>query len=125
MTQAVGTPLWMAPEVVLSNSYGPPCDVFSFAIIMSEILTEKRPYYDKPANPPIFVQVSMNPDFRPTLPDLENNSNDLPLKTLEMQAKFVALVRRCWAHKPEDRPKFSEIVDELRKIENNSSDLIL
>ena len=41
MTASVGTPLWMAPEVTLGQDYGPSCDVYSFAMIMYELLSEQ------------------------------------------------------------------------------------
>ena len=116
MTQAVGTPLWMAPEVVTGNRYGPECDVFSFAIIMNEVLTEKKPYFDRPNSPPIFIQVSTNPNFRPTTPNPEDDPSDLPLKTMQSQKEYIELMKRCWAHIPSERPTFADVVDKLREI---------
>jgi serine/threonine protein kinase len=40
-TKRVGTSLYMAPEVILTNNYDQKCDVFSFAIMMFQILTKK------------------------------------------------------------------------------------
>ena len=34
----------MAPEVIESEIYNSKADVFSFAIIMYQVLTDKRPY---------------------------------------------------------------------------------
>ena len=40
-TMRVGTALYMAPEVILTNNYDQKCDIFSFAIIMFQCLTKK------------------------------------------------------------------------------------
>ncbi|RLN72080.1 hypothetical protein BBJ28_00022391 [Nothophytophthora sp. Chile5] len=44
MTAGVGTSLWMAPEVMLGESYGEKADVFSFGVVLSELSTHKSPY---------------------------------------------------------------------------------
>jgi serine/threonine protein kinase len=40
-TKKVGTALYIAPEVILTNNYDQKVDVFSFSIIMFQILTKK------------------------------------------------------------------------------------
>jgi serine/threonine protein kinase len=40
-TMRVGTKLYMAPEVILTNNYNQKCDVFSFSIMMFQLLTKK------------------------------------------------------------------------------------
>ena len=40
-TMKIGTSLYMAPEVVLSNNYSFKCDIFSYSIIIFQLLTEK------------------------------------------------------------------------------------
>lgn len=39
MTGETGTYRWMAPEVIEHKAYGKPADVFSFAIVFTELLT--------------------------------------------------------------------------------------
>ena len=46
MTQ-VGTPMWMAPEVSMGKEYTEKADVYTFGIILREILTREEPYEDK------------------------------------------------------------------------------
>ena len=116
MTQAVGTPLWMAPEVMLGKDYGLSCDVFSYSIIMYEVLVEKIPYYDKSKSNSIHVSVSTNPDFRPTIPqEIVANDRDEPLIVHRSQIQYIELMKQCWQHDPNQRPKFEEIVDRLEK----------
>ena len=44
-TKGVGTPLWMAPEILAGERhYGPSADVYSFAIVMWEIASRKEPW---------------------------------------------------------------------------------
>ena len=40
----VGTNGYTAPEVLKGQHYGTPADVFSFAIVMSEMVTLRPPY---------------------------------------------------------------------------------
>ena len=51
MTKGVGTLLWMAPEMIKGGTkYGPAVDVYSYAIIMWELITRKNPWDELPAD---------------------------------------------------------------------------
>ena len=119
MTQMVGTPLWMAPEVMTGAHYGKECDVYSFAIIMYEVLVEKKPYFDKKeAGKTVHFQVANNSDFRPTIPqEIIENHQDLPLQTHQSQMEYIEMMKRGWKHQPEERPKFEEISEKLEKMQ--------
>jgi serine/threonine protein kinase len=44
LTGATGSPRYMAPEVANSQPYNEKCDVYSFAILLWEMMALKRPY---------------------------------------------------------------------------------
>ena len=44
-TRQVGTPNWMAPEILQTDEYGPEVDVYSYAMVLSELLTYNPPFY--------------------------------------------------------------------------------
>lgn len=99
MTRCVGTWRWMAPEVFSSNEYTERIDVFSFAILMYEVLSRKVPYADKWAvnsavNPRIGLHI-MN-GHRPNLDVIQQGC---PVKTVE-------LMQACWHKDPMSRPDF-------------------
>jgi serine/threonine protein kinase len=41
---AIGTPLWMAPEVLQNKAYDESADIYSFGIVLWELLTHQDPY---------------------------------------------------------------------------------
>lgn len=41
LTKAIGTTCWMAPEVMQGDAYGLSADIYSFSIVLWEILTMK------------------------------------------------------------------------------------
>jgi serine/threonine protein kinase len=77
-TQKAGTTLFMAPEVISSTHYDKKCDVFSFGIIMYQVLTQcknENIYPDNKLNGKnIDFMLSTDPNFRPKInEDLKNN----------------------------------------------------
>ena len=66
MTANCGTVQWMAPEVLANGSYDEKADVYSFGIIVWELLTRECPYEGMS---PIQVALSvLNRDKRPQIP---------------------------------------------------------
>jgi len=101
MTQ-VGTPMWMAPEIIMGKKYTEKADVYAFGIILWEVLTRLEPYEDK--EPMQIVVEVVNSNLRPTLPE-EFRSNPL-----------VPLMKDCWHPDPSLRPTFKVILERLESL---------
>lgn len=121
VTQRVGSPIFMAPEILHgADDYGPKVDVYSFAILAYQVCTGKMPYAE-------FFRIHRNPTFvqlatyvydqgkRPTFDDCHINND------------FKTLIEQCWKHNPEDRPTFDQIydllTDDLSLVINEEVDL--
>ena len=72
----------MAPEVVRHERYSKKADVFSYSMVLYELLTHEVPFADRPALQAV-VAVALN-EQRPLLPD----GTPLPLRQL---------LTSCWA----------------------------
>ncbi|KAH9619602.1 hypothetical protein KSS87_012005, partial [Heliosperma pusillum] len=101
MTAETGTYRWMAPEVIEHKPYDHKADVFSFAIVLWELLSGKLPYeYLTPLQAAVGV---VQKGLRPPIP-----KNCLP--------KLAELLVNCWQQDPALRPNFSEIIPILQQI---------
>ncbi|XP_042032872.1 serine/threonine-protein kinase STY46-like [Salvia splendens] len=101
MTAETGTYRWMAPEVIEHKPYNHKADVFSFGVMLWELLTGKVPYAQLT---PLQAAVGVvQKGLRPTIPRHTD-----PL--------VVELLERCWQQDPSLRPEFSEITEILQSI---------
>ncbi|GAB2270588.1 Serine/threonine-protein kinase sty46 [Dionaea muscipula] len=100
MTAETGTYRWMAPEVINHQPYDQKADVFSFAIVLWELVTAKVPY---DTMTPLQAALGVRQGLRPFLPE-------------NMHPKLIELMRRCWDSAPSRRPLFPVIKSELEEL---------
>ncbi|XVE60150.1 hypothetical protein DITRI_Ditri05aG0104500 [Diplodiscus trichospermus] len=100
MTAETGTYRWMAPEVINHQPYDHKADVFSFAIVLWELVTAKVPY---DTMTPLQAALGVRQGLRPDLPE-------------NAHPKLLDLMQRCWEAAPDKRPSFSEITAELERL---------
>ncbi|XP_010656540.1 uncharacterized protein LOC100251651 isoform X1 [Vitis vinifera] len=98
-----GTLPWMAPELLNGSSslVSEKVDVFSFGIVMWELLTGEEPYADLHYGAIIGGIVSNT--LRPSVPEF-------------CDPEWRALMERCWSSEPSERPSFTEIANQLRSM---------
>jgi len=104
MTVAAGTCHWMAPEVFTGSSYDEKVDVYSFAMILFEIVCREIPFEEEEA-----ADVG-NMTVRGARPDLDAVPPNCP-------ALLRRLMINCWAHDPRRRPNFQYIKTVLDSVE--------
>ncbi|XP_075453583.1 mitogen-activated protein kinase kinase kinase 7 isoform X2 [Ascaphus truei] len=96
MTNNKGSAAWMAPEVFEGSNYSEKCDVFSWGIILWEVITRRKPF-DEIGGPAFRIMWAVHNGTRPPL------IKNLP-KPIE------SLMTRCWSKDPPQRPSMEEIV---------------
>lgn len=104
MTQNAGTPHWMAPEVFRSDSYEKRVDVYSYSMILYELICQEIPFGDIQNKQRLGLLVCQG-----GRPDLKAAPPDCP-------EAFLDLMVQCWDQDPVLRPDFIDISDMLAQI---------
>ncbi|GFR45868.1 hypothetical protein Agub_g7320 [Astrephomene gubernaculifera] len=101
MTAETGTYRWMAPEVIEHKPYDEKADVFSFGIVLWELLTCKVPYSDMtPLQAAVgVVQKGLRPGIPPNCP-----------------SPLAELMEACWGGNPAARPSFRDLHPRLQQL---------
>jgi hypothetical protein len=110
-TKAVGTPTHMAPEVIDGQAYSPLADVYSFAVLAYELMTEIAPY-----SCPCVVDgkaYDFQGTYRPT--EFVMTGKRLPIPA-SVPPNVARLITECWKPEHCQRPPFSEVSRLLEQI---------
>ncbi|GAX73884.1 hypothetical protein CEUSTIGMA_g1334.t1 [Chlamydomonas eustigma] len=100
-TKSKGTVTHMPPELLQEGRLIPACDVFSFGITMWEVLTAQHVYQGISDSQVVCQVVQSN--LRPPFP-------------VDAPPRYKELSRACTAMKPEDRPRWKDILDRLNSM---------
>jgi serine/threonine protein kinase len=102
----LGTPYYMAPEQVLGKPLTAQADVYSFGVMLYELLTGTRALVGDKVEA-IFEEILNQP------------LNLAPLEALNVPADVIALISQCTAKQPVQRPSgLGVVADEIERILN-------
>jgi TPR repeat protein len=101
-SRQIGTPLYMAPELYEEEPYTNKIDVFSFSLVLYEIL-EGRPVWDPSLSLPVLMHRVLTPSRRPQFQATPEQVRNL--------------ISRGWGTDAAERPTFEDILAVLQKLE--------
>jgi len=93
-----GTVAWMAPEIIRNEPCSEKVDIWSYGVVLWELMTCETPYKDVDSSAIIW--------------GVGSNSLHLPIP-LSCPDGFRLLIKQCWAAKPRNRPSFKHIMMHL------------
>lgn len=112
--------MWQAPEVISNPSHSSKAgDVYSFGIIMWELLMMQRPWSGTHLSMiQHLVQSGTRPEVPRNLSELPGSQPNHPLPAAE---EYIKLMQRCWDERVDMRPNFEQIVEELEMMEQTAA----
>jgi len=96
----IGTPHWMAPEILRGEKYTEAADVYSYGMVVWEMLTRKVPYYGLSS-----IQIIGTVGYNRHCVDRPETG----------ERHLLRVLKHCLQYKSEKRPTFEYIVDYLTK----------
>lgn len=99
-----GTVAWMAPEIIRSESCNAKVDVWSFGVVLWELLTGELPYKGVDAGAIVW--------------GVGSNSLHLPVPSTAPDG-FTLILKQCWNAEPKHRPEFRQIVLHMEILAND------
>lgn len=92
-------------HVAMGSKYTEKCDVYSFGIILWEVMSRKRPYHPKTESLQVYWHV-LEKDDRPNLQDVN---------ILVSSNVILELIDKCWDSNPDKRPTMKDLLWHLNK----------
>jgi hypothetical protein len=88
----------VAPEVFKGDKYTEQADVFSFAMVIFELVTGQEPH--KGMDPLKFVNMVAHEGYRPNIP-------------IAQAKQWEKLITITWDQNPQKRPPFKQLLQEM------------
>eukprot|EP01083_Nonionella_stella_P070427 188412_1 len=106
-----GTPEWMAPEVLEGVAYNETADVYSFGIVMCELLTRELPFRDRyvASGSQDIIDCILEDGAIPTIPPWVSSS-------------IRNMIEWCLHRNPAERPKFRDLIEYFTDLFSKESD---
>lgn len=106
----VGTPYWMAPEVISRKPYGPEADIWSLGIMVLEMINGEPPYFSEP---PLQAMRKLR-DLDPPITRADHE---------EMSPRLLSFLQRTLVRDPAQRASAFELLNHpfIRSTSNSSS----
>lgn len=97
-----GTPQWMAPEVLRNEPSDEKSDVYSYGVVLWELVTEKIPWEHLNSMQVIGAVGFMNQ--RLEIPN-------------DVDARWASIIESCFQSEPKNRPTFQELLERLKDLQ--------
>lgn len=115
---AANNPLWSSPELLRGKKPSKESDVFSFGIILWELLTFKLPYDYDDSNQFELMALTYQILEDNIRPSIEKCRKKFPGKWHEALEDYIKLMKDCWKTNPYERPRFCAIKKKLEEIKS-------
>jgi len=103
LTGETGTYIYMAPEVIRSEHYDGRADVFSYGILLYELVTGIEPYQPHHSTGIQIATAVADRAFRPTIPESTHPG-------------LSAIIEMCWQQDAHERPSFRTVLDSMENM---------
>ncbi|CAM0874162.1 unnamed protein product [Alopecurus aequalis] len=101
-----GTPQWMAPEVLRNEPSNEKSDVYSYGVVLWELVTQKIPW-DTLNTMQVIGAVGFM-DHRLDIPS-------------DIDPQWASMIESCWDSDPQRRPSFQELLERLRELQKEAA----
>ncbi len=87
---------YMAPEILQGKEYTTASDIYSFGMIMWELITGRMPFWDQKDDVEFIIKICKG--FRPSI-------------ITNAPKGYIELMQECWNSDPNKRPTANDIID--------------